>query len=133
MNNNSSSQNIKEIWALGDYKRLGSVISSVSAHLVGAVQVKEGEQVLDMVCDYGNTAITARQKDGKVTGIDITSELLTLVIKEESITKVSGITWKEGNIESYHLKIRYLMLFYQHLDTCLLLLRIKLQKKWLEY
>lgn len=56
--------------------------------------------VLDVACGFGNTAITALRAGAKVTGIDITPELLAQAKEEESISEVSGIDWREGNVES---------------------------------
>lgn len=97
---NNSNQSIRERWALGDYKSIGKVISPVSAKLVRLVNVKPVDSVLDVACGFGNTAITARRAGAKVTGIDITPELLAQAKEEESISKVSGIDWREGNAES---------------------------------
>jgi SAM-dependent methyltransferase len=97
---NNSNQNIRERWAIGDYRSIGKVISPVSAKIVRLVNVKPVDSVLDVACGFGNTAITARRAGAKVTGIDITPELLTQAKEEESIARVSGIDWREGNAES---------------------------------
>ena len=97
---NNSHQSIRERWALGDYRSIGKVISPVSAKLVRLVNVKPVDSVLDVACGFGNTAITARRAGAKVTGIDITPELLAQAKEEESIAKVSGIDWREGNAEN---------------------------------
>ena len=68
--------------------------------LVRLVNVKPVDSVLDVACGFGNTAITARKAGAKVTGIDITPELLAQAKEEESISKVRGIDWREGNAES---------------------------------
>lgn len=96
----NSDQSIRERWALGDYRSIGKVISPVSAKLVRLANVKPINSVLDVACGFGNTAITARRAGAKVTGIDLTPELLTQAREEESIAKVSGIDWREGNAES---------------------------------
>jgi SAM-dependent methyltransferase len=96
---NNSNQNIRERWAMGDYRSIGKVISPVSAKLVRLVNVKPVDSVLDVACGFGNTTITARRAGAKVTGIDITPELLTQAKEEESIARVSGIDWREGNAE----------------------------------
>jgi SAM-dependent methyltransferase len=97
---NNSNQSIRERWAIGDYRSIGKVISPVSAKIVRLVNVKPVDSVLDVACGFGNTAITARRAGAKVTGIDITPELLTQAKEEESIARVSGIEWREGNAES---------------------------------
>jgi SAM-dependent methyltransferase len=97
---NNLNQSIRKRWALGDYRSIGKAISPVSAKLVRLVNVKPVDSVLDVACGFGNTTITARRAGAKVTGIDITPELLAQAKEEESIAKVSGIDWREGNAES---------------------------------
>ena len=53
-----------------------------------------------MACGNGNTAITARRKSSKITGIDITSELLDIASKESKIALLDGIEWKEGDAQN---------------------------------
>ena len=58
------------------------------------------DNVLDVACGTGNTAITAREvANAKVTGIDFTPELLTQAKEEASLAEVDDIEWKEGNVE----------------------------------
>lgn len=90
----------KGVWALGDYKSLGRVVPPVSAKLTRLVKVDPTDSVLDVACGFGNTAITARRIGAKVTGIDITPELLSLAKEEESIAGFNDIVWKEGNAEN---------------------------------
>jgi len=102
---NNSNQSIRERWALGDYRSIGRVISPVSAKLVRLVNVKPIDSVLDVACGFGNTAITARRVGAKVTGIDITPELLAQAKEEESIAQVSGIDWREVTLKAFPLRI----------------------------
>jgi ubiquinone/menaquinone biosynthesis C-methylase UbiE len=90
----------KEIWSLGDYRSRGQFFPPVSARLTKLVKLQPSDSVLDVACGYGNTAITARMRGAKVTGIDITPKLLALAKEEEKIAGISGINWKEGDAES---------------------------------
>lgn len=90
----------KGVWALGDYKSLGRVVPPVSAKLTRLVKVNSTDSVLDVACGFGNTAITARRIGAKVTGIDITPELLSLAKEEETIAGFNDIVWEEGNTEN---------------------------------
>lgn len=96
---NDANKNNKGIWALGDYRSIGRVISPVSAKLVRLVKINSEDSVLDIACGFGNTAITARRLGAKVTGLDVTPELLALAKEEEVIAGVDNIEWKEGNAE----------------------------------
>ena len=96
---NDSKDAVKEIWSTGDYRSRGQFFPPVSARLTRLVNLRS-DSVLDVACGYGNTAITARMMEAKVTGIDITPKLLEWAKEEEKIAGISGINWKEGNVEN---------------------------------
>ncbi len=97
-----SLQNTKteNVWKLGDYRSISTMLPSISSHLVRSINVHSGEDVLDIACGNGNTAITARRMGANVTGIDITAELLELAVEETKIAQVDGITWREGDVQN---------------------------------
>lgn len=72
----SSSSVIKSnnAWALDSYNEIAVHLLPVSAHLVRLCNISYSDNVLDVACSTGNTAITAKRIAGakKVTGIDIT-------------------------------------------------------------
>jgi len=88
------------VWKLGDYRSISTMLPSISSHLVRSMNIKSGEDILDVACGNGNTAITARRMSANVTGIDITAELLELAVEEAKIAQVEGITWKEGDAQN---------------------------------
>lgn len=94
---NSKSENV---WKLGDYSSISTMLPPISDHLVRLVDVQSGESVLDIACGNGNTTITARRKGANVTGIDITSELLERAAEEEKIALLDSIVWKEGDAQN---------------------------------
>lgn len=86
-------------WSTGDYRSIATFIPPISAHLVRLVNVTPDKSVLDVACGNGNTAITARRIGARVTGLDITPELLNQAVEEESMAEIEGIDWKEGDAE----------------------------------
>ena len=69
----------------------------------------------------GNTAITARRKGAKVTGIDFTPQMLTQAKAEATLAEADDIKWIEGRCRKYFpLKTALLMLSFQALAICLL-------------
>ena len=100
--NKESMKNTKigNVWKLGDYRSISTMLPSISSHLVKSVNVQPGENVLDIACGNGNTAITAGRIGANVTGIDITTELLDLAAEEAKIAQVDGITWREGDAQN---------------------------------
>jgi SAM-dependent methyltransferase len=71
----------------------------VSAHLVKLCNVSSDDRVLDVACGTGNTAITASRKGAKVTGIDITPQMLTQAKAEATLAEAGDIKWVEGDAE----------------------------------
>ncbi len=56
----------KATWALGSYNDIATFLSPMSAHLVRAASgVSRGENVLDVACGAGITAITACRAGGE--------------------------------------------------------------------
>jgi len=90
----------ENVWKLGDYRSISTMLPPISSHLVRLMNIQPGESVLDVACGNGNTAITAGRKSANVTGIDITSELLDLAAEESKIAQVNGVTWKEGDAQN---------------------------------
>ena len=91
---------IGNVWKLGDYRSISTMLPSISSHLVKSLNVQPGEDVLDIACGNGNTAIAAGRIGANVTGIDITPELLELAAEEAKIAQVDGITWREGDAQN---------------------------------
>jgi SAM-dependent methyltransferase len=91
---------VENVWALGDYRSISTMLPQISAHLTRLVNIQPGESVLDVACGNGNTAITGRRKGANVTGIDIRPELLSLAEEEEKSAQVKGIVWKEGDCQN---------------------------------
>ena len=100
--NKESMKNTKigNVWKLGDYRSISTMLPSISSHLVKSLNVQPGEEVLDIACGNGNTAITAGRIGANVTGIDITQELLELAAEEAKIAQVDGISWREGDAQN---------------------------------
>ena len=85
----------KTIWSLGSYNEIALFLLPVSAHLVKLCNVSSDDCVLDVACRTGNTTITARKKGAKVTGVDITPEMLIQAKAESSLAETDDIVWKE--------------------------------------
>jgi SAM-dependent methyltransferase len=87
-------------WALGSYNEIALFLLPVSAHLVRLCNISYTNNVLDVACGTGNTAITAKRlANAKVVGVDFTPELLAQAKKEASLAEAEDIEWKEGNVE----------------------------------
>jgi SAM-dependent methyltransferase len=67
----------RAMWAAGDYAAWGDLFADVGQQVVDRVGVNDLD-VLDVATGTGTTAIRAARAGGRVTGLDLTPELLTV-------------------------------------------------------
>ncbi|HEY6638495.1 MAG TPA: class I SAM-dependent methyltransferase [Solirubrobacterales bacterium] len=91
-------QQARVMWAMGDYPGIVEKIASAGAKAVEAAGVTEGDEVLDVACGSGNATIPAALTGAKVTGLDITPELLESG-RENAAQAGVEIDWVEGDAE----------------------------------
>lgn len=92
-------QKHRATWASGDYNQIARGILAVADHVVRSGRIRGGESVLDIACGTGNTALMARARGAKVTGLDLTPELLASAQKRATAEGYDDITWKQGDAE----------------------------------
>lgn len=63
-------------WASGDYAIVGTTLQIVGENLVEAVDLRAGEQVLDVAAGNGNATLAAARRFAQVTSTDYVPELL---------------------------------------------------------
>ena len=95
---NEAQQRARATWSAGDFDAIVDRIWSVGGDLVERVGVGAGDAVLDVACGTGNAAIPAAQAGGKVTGLDITPELLEHGRRRAAEAGVE-IEWVEGDAQ----------------------------------
>jgi SAM-dependent methyltransferase len=66
----------RAMWSAGDYADVATHIESAAEELVDSSDVRPGDELLDVATGSGNVAIVAAQAGAKVTGLDLTPELL---------------------------------------------------------
>jgi SAM-dependent methyltransferase len=87
----------KEGWAY--FAPLESLTTPSAARLVNFAGIRAGKHVLDVACGTGVVAITATRAGAKVSGIDLTPQLLERARENSGIAKVE-IDWREGDVEA---------------------------------
>ncbi len=101
MNGDDDPQISKSAWSGGSYSEIALFFLPVSAHLVRLSNISANDNVLDVACGTGNTAITAARRNGaKVTGIDFTPQMLTQAKAEAALAEAKDIKWMEGDVEA---------------------------------
>ena len=89
-------QTQKEGWS--HFAPLEAITIPAAARLVRHAGVKQGVRVLDVGCGTGVVAITAARLGARVTGIDLTPQLLERA-RENSRTAGVDVEWLEADVE----------------------------------
>jgi ubiquinone/menaquinone biosynthesis C-methylase UbiE len=79
----------QQVWSLGDYGRVGSLLSWIGESLVRAVDVHAGERVLDVAAGNGNASLAAARRFADVLATDYVPELLA---EAEQRAVAEGVT-----------------------------------------
>ena len=76
-----------------------AITTPCAAKLVNRAGVRGGQLVLDVACGTGVVSVTAARRGARVTGLDLTPELLERARENARIAKVE-IEWHEGDVEN---------------------------------
>jgi SAM-dependent methyltransferase len=87
----------KGAWA--NFSILESLTGTAAPRLVRFAGIAAGAEVLDVACGTGVVALTAARLGAKVTGIDLTPELIAHAKENAALINVEG-TWQEGDVEA---------------------------------
>lgn len=91
-------QRQRAMWSAGDYPDIARTIEPVAQDVVAAVGVQEGETLLDVATGSGNAAIAAARRGARVTGLDLTAELLPTA-ERRAADEGLEIAFVEGDAE----------------------------------
>ena len=86
----------KQGWA--HFAPLEAITTAPAARLVKHAGIRAGQRVLDVACGTGVAAITAARTGARVTGLDLTPELLERARENSRIAEME-IDWHEGDVE----------------------------------
>lgn len=89
-------QNQREGWA--HFAPLELLTTPTAAQLVAFARVRAEDGVLDVGCGTGVVAVTAARRGARVTGLDLTPELLERARENAEIANVT-IDFHEGDVE----------------------------------
>jgi SAM-dependent methyltransferase len=83
---------LSQIWSSGRYEAVGERIAGIAENVVTAVDRRHpirNSAVVDLACGSGNAALIAARSGARVTGVDITPELLQI---GEDKARAAGLT-----------------------------------------
>jgi SAM-dependent methyltransferase len=89
----------RAVWAAGDYGAIAPNIAPVGELAVRRAGVRPGEAVLDVACGTGNAALPAARAGARVTGLDLTPELLERA-RVLAAAEDLDVTFVEGDAEA---------------------------------
>jgi ubiquinone/menaquinone biosynthesis C-methylase UbiE len=89
-------QTQKQAWK--HFGPLEAITTPCAAKLVKRAGVRPGQRVLDVACGTGVVSVTAARAGAKVTGLDLTPELLERARENARIAGVE-VEWHEGDVE----------------------------------
>lgn len=87
----------KALWEKGDFTRLAQTMRESGTALVAQLGIKKGDNVLDLGCGDGTTAIPAAKLGATVRGVDIAENLVaagSLRVVQEGL---HNITFEQGD------------------------------------
>lgn len=87
----------REGWA--HFAPIETMTTPPAARLVRFAGVKPDQSVLDVGCGTGVVALTARRRGARVTGLDLTPELLARAKEHSAQPGYEDVTWKQGDAE----------------------------------
>jgi SAM-dependent methyltransferase len=90
-------QQQKIVWS--NFALFENLRGSVAARLVSFAGIKPGSRVLDVGCGTGVVGLTAARLGARVTGVDLTPELIARA-KENSALMGIEADWREGDAEA---------------------------------
>ena len=86
-------------WAAGDYHSVSRQIQGAADALIERLGPGPGDDLLDVATGTGNVAVPAAGSGARVTGLDLTPELLALAGSRADAEQVQ-VTWVEGDAEA---------------------------------
>src|SRR5712671_779233 len=87
----------REGWA--HFAPLEALTTQPAAELVRRASPRAGQRLLDVACGTGVVAVTAARLGARVTGLDLTPELLERARENARIAGVE-VVWHEGDVEA---------------------------------
>ena len=87
----------KALWEKGDFTQIAASMRDSGDALIESIGVDSGQQVLDLGCGDGTTAIPAAQRGADVLGVDIASNLVEAGNRRAESLGLTNCRFQEGD------------------------------------
>lgn len=87
----------RALWEKGDFTRLAATMRESGEELVGQLGVQPGEQVLDLGCGDGTTALPAARRGATVLGVDIAANLVAAGNARAVAAGLANLRFQQGD------------------------------------
>ena len=87
------------VWSAGDYALIGTTLQIVGEQLCEAIDLRAGEQVLDVAAGNGNATLAAAHRFAAVTSTDYVGALLARA-KERATAERLAVAFQEADAEA---------------------------------
>jgi SAM-dependent methyltransferase len=87
----------KALWEKGDFTRIAATMRESGDALVESLGVKPGQDVLDLGCGDGTTAVPAAQRGAQVLGVDIAANLVAAGNARAAAAGLGNLRFQEGD------------------------------------
>ena len=79
-------------WSAGRYEAVAQLIAPIAAEVIAAAAPPPGSELVDLACGTGNAALFAAEAGARVTGVDLTGELLAIATDKPGGHEVTWVT-----------------------------------------
>lgn len=87
----------RDVWVIGDYASVAGWIQAASLACLEGLEVG-GRRVLDVACGMGTVALAAAKRGARVTGVDLTPEMLEVAGARAAEAGLE-VVWVQGSFE----------------------------------
>ena len=89
---------LKSMWMAGDYGHFAKFLETGALEFFSRMDIRSGQQVLDVACGAGQLSLPAARTGAAVTGVDIATNLITQA-KVRAGAEGQCIRFEEGDVE----------------------------------
>jgi ubiquinone/menaquinone biosynthesis C-methylase UbiE len=87
----------KALWEKGDFTRIAATMRESGEALVGTLEIRNGDKVLDLGCGDGTTALPAAKIGADVLGVDIAHNLVEAGNRRAQEHGLTNLRFQEGD------------------------------------